>query len=94
MTRLAFRNLFQNKIRLLISVGGVALALLLILTLDAIFTGVEKRLTIYIDNSGADVLSPNRCTQSAHGFIIVASLHYKEGKLCRSRWSRRYYLST
>lgn len=55
MIRLALRNLFQNKIRLLISVGGVALALLLILALDAIFSGVERRVTAYIDNSGADI---------------------------------------
>ena len=55
MIRLAFRNLFQNKIRLVISVGGVALALLLILSLDAIFTGVEKRVTAYIDHSAADI---------------------------------------
>ncbi len=55
MIRLAFRNLFQNKIRLIISIGGVALALLLILSLDAIFSGVERRVTAYIDNSGADI---------------------------------------
>lgn len=55
MTRLAFRNLFQNKARLVISVGGVALALLLILSLDAVFTGVERQITAYIDYSGADV---------------------------------------
>jgi len=55
MIRLAFRNLFQNKIRLVISTGGVALALLLILALDAIFTGVEQRITAYIDYSGADI---------------------------------------
>lgn len=55
MIRLAFRNLFQNKARLIISVGGVALALLLILALDAVFTGVELRITAYIDHSGADV---------------------------------------
>lgn len=55
MIRLAFRNLFQNKARLIISVGGVALALLLILALDAVFTGVEKRITAYIDYSGADI---------------------------------------
>src|SRR5512143_1675227 len=55
MIRLAFRNLFQNKIRLVISVGGVALALLLILSLDAIFSGVEQRVTAYIDHSGADI---------------------------------------
>lgn len=55
MIWLAFRNLFQNKVRLVISTGGVALALLLILALDAIFTGVELRITAYIDYSGADI---------------------------------------
>lgn len=55
MIRLAFRNLFQNKARLVISVGGVALALLLILSLDAVFTGVERQVTAYIENSGADI---------------------------------------
>ncbi len=55
MIRLAFCNLFQNKARLVISVGGVALALLLILSLDAIFTGVEQRITAYINYSGADI---------------------------------------
>ena len=38
MLRIALRNLFQNKVRLLISVGGVALALMLILALDAVAT--------------------------------------------------------
>ena len=55
MIWLAFCNLFQNKVRLVISAGGVALALLLILALDAIFTGVEQRITAYIDYSGADI---------------------------------------
>lgn len=55
MLRLALRNLFQSKTRLLISAGGVALALTLILALDAIFTGAERQLTAYIDNSKADV---------------------------------------
>ncbi len=55
MIRLAFRNLFQNKARLVISVGGVALALLLILSLDAVFTGVERQVTAYIEHSGADI---------------------------------------
>ena len=66
MIRLAFRNLFQTKIRLLISVGGVALALLLILALDAIFTGVEKRLTAYIDNSGADIFVAQSEVRNLH----------------------------
>jgi putative ABC transport system permease protein len=53
--RLAYRNLFQSKVRLAMSVGGVALALMLVLALDAIMTGAEKRLTAYIDYSEADV---------------------------------------
>lgn len=52
---MAFRNLFQSRVRLAMSVGGVALALMLIFALDAIMTGAEERLTAYIDNSGADV---------------------------------------
>ncbi|HLE52909.1 MAG: hypothetical protein A2Z16_13855 [Chloroflexi bacterium RBG_16_54_18] len=66
MMRLAFRNLFQNKIRLAISVGGVALALLLILSLDAIFTGVEQRLTVYINQSGADVFVSQSGVRNMH----------------------------
>ncbi len=66
MIRLAFRNLFQNKVRLLISVGGVGLALLLILSLDAIFTGVEERITIYITHSGADVFVAQEDVRNMH----------------------------
>lgn len=66
MIRLAFRNLFQNKARLLISVGGVALALLLILSLDAIFTGVERQVTAYIDSSGADIIVAQEGVRNMH----------------------------
>ncbi|RIK53710.1 MAG: hypothetical protein DCC59_06190 [Chloroflexi bacterium] len=66
MIRLAFRNLFQNKARLVISVGGVSLALLLILALDAIFTGVERQNTAYIDNSGADIFVAQKDVRNMH----------------------------
>ena len=66
MTRLAIRNLFQSKTRLVISVGGVALALLLILTLDAIFAGVERQVTAYIDQSGADVIVSQSGVRTMH----------------------------
>lgn len=66
MLRLAFRNLFQKKARLLASVGGVALALSLIVALDAIFTGVEGQLTAYIDNSGADVIVSQSGVRTMH----------------------------
>ncbi len=66
MIRLAIRNLFQNKVRLVISAGGVALALLLILALDAIFTGAERRVTAYIDYSGADVIVAQSGVRNMH----------------------------
>ena len=66
MMRLAFRNLFQSKVRLLISSGGVALALMLILSLDAIFTGMEQRITAYIDYSGADIFVAQTGVRNMH----------------------------
>lgn len=66
MVHLAYRNLFQNKIRLLISVGGVALALLLILVLDAIFTGSEQQLTAYMEYAGADVFVSQEGVRNLH----------------------------
>lgn len=52
---IARRNLVRNRIRLVASVGGVALALSLTLALDAIYAGVANQLTTYIDRAGADV---------------------------------------
>lgn len=66
MIRLAYRNLFQNRVRLVISVGGVALALLLILSLDAIMTGVESQVTTYIDHSGADIWVSQENVRNMH----------------------------
>ncbi len=66
MLRLAYRNLFQNRIRLTISVGGVALALLLILALDAIFKGSENQVTAYIEYSGADIFVSQEGVRNMH----------------------------
>jgi len=66
MLRLAFRNLFQSHARLVISVGGVALALLLILSLDAVMTGVERQVTAYIDFSGADIWVAQENVRNMH----------------------------
>ena len=55
MLLLAYRNLFQSKSKLLLSTGGLALALLLVLALDAILTGTETQIAAYINHSGADV---------------------------------------
>ncbi len=55
MLRLAIKNLTQNKTRLIVSVGGLGLALTLVLFFGAVFDGAMSRLTVYIDNAGADV---------------------------------------
>lgn len=66
MMRLAFRNLFQSKMRLAISVGGVALALMLMLALGAVFTGAERQITAFIDRSGADVFVAQKGVRNLH----------------------------
>jgi putative ABC transport system permease protein len=52
---LARRNLARDRVRLFVSVGGVALALSLTLALEAIYAGVANQLTTYIDRAGADI---------------------------------------
>jgi putative ABC transport system permease protein len=53
---LARRNLFQDRRRVLLSTGGVAVALLLVLVLGGIFAGAMRQLTGYVDRSGADLV--------------------------------------
>lgn len=55
MFKYAFRSLIQERTKLILSVGGVAFALILILTLDGIFIGISRRMTVYIDTSQADI---------------------------------------
>jgi hypothetical protein len=40
---LGYRNLFQNKVRLLLSAAGVALSVMLILVLNGFLSGVDGR---------------------------------------------------
>lgn len=66
MIRYAWRGLLQGKSRLMISVGGVALALILIVSLDAVVAGAERRITAYIDHSGADVIVSQSGVRTMH----------------------------
>lgn len=66
MLRLALRNLFQSRVRLGASAGGVALALLLILALDAVVAGMERQLTVYIDSSRADIIVAQEGVRNMH----------------------------
>jgi putative ABC transport system permease protein len=66
MLQLAIANLVQNKTRLLISAGGVGLALTLVLFFSAIFKGAEGRLTVYVDNAGADIWVSQEGVRTMH----------------------------
>ncbi len=67
---LARRNLVGNRVRLVVSAGGVALALSLTLALDAIYAGVANQMTTYIDRAGAAVWVSQAGVRNLH---MVAS---------------------
>ena len=69
---LATRNLTRNRVRLVASVGGVALALSLTLALDAIYAGVASQLTTYIEKAGADVWVSQAGVRNLH--MVASSL--------------------
>src|SRR5512136_135217 len=48
---LARKNLLQDKTRLALSVGGVALAVMLILILGGFLAGMNRQITSYLSNS-------------------------------------------
>lgn len=53
---LARRNLFQDKTRLALSTGGVALAVMLILILKGFLTGMNRQITSYLDHSPGSIV--------------------------------------
>lgn len=66
MLALAMRNLFQGAVRVVISTGGLAMALLLILALDAASAGAQSQMTAYIDHSAADLWVSQKGVKSLH----------------------------
>lgn len=63
---LARRQLLAHRGRTLSALFGVAMALLLVLALRAIFAGMEGRLTAYIDGTGADVVVAQQSVRTMH----------------------------
>lgn len=63
---LARRQLLVRKGRTLAGVAGIAAALLLVLALQAIFSGINDRLTAFIEESGADVIVAQRGVDTMH----------------------------
>jgi len=66
MIRLAWRNLFQNITQFALGIGGVTLALLLMLALDALLAGSEEDLVAYIEQSGADIFVAQDGVKNMH----------------------------
>ena len=53
---LARRNLLKDKTRMALSVGGVALAVMLILVLNGFLDGMYRQITSYIDHSPGSIV--------------------------------------
>ena len=53
---LARRNLFQDKTRLMLSIVGVALAVMLILILKGFLAGINRQITGYLDHSAVSIV--------------------------------------
>lgn len=53
---LARRNLFQDKTRLTLSIGGVALAVMLILVLKGFLSGMNRQITSYLDHTPGSIV--------------------------------------
>jgi putative ABC transport system permease protein len=56
MTYLAFRNLWQHKLRLVLSIAGVSLAMMLITLLNGFLAGIYVQITAYLDHTPADLM--------------------------------------
>jgi len=72
---LARRNLLADRRRLAASVAGVGLAVMLILLLDGMWTGVRAQSRLYADRAGADlfVLQPGVSDLIAGESVLPAS---------------------
>ncbi|HEX9676331.1 MAG TPA: ABC transporter permease [Anaerolineales bacterium] len=53
---IARRNLTQEKTRFALSVGGVALAIMLVLILDGLLVGMFRQITAYLDHAQASII--------------------------------------
>lgn len=70
MGGIAWRNLVRERVRLAISVGGVAFAVLLILLLQGLYTGVNEEAGRYLRSVGADVWVGQGGTRGGFGHSV------------------------
>lgn len=74
MVPVARRNVFQDRARLFISIGGIAFAMLLVLALDGIVAGSLARIVAYINSTGADVYVAQAGVKTMHMSSSALSL--------------------
>ncbi|MBE0475707.1 MAG: ABC transporter permease [Coriobacteriia bacterium] len=67
MVRVGSRTLLQEKLRFSIAVGGVALAVALMLVLAGMYAGINRQITAYLDNAPADVVVAQQGTRNFLG---------------------------
>lgn len=63
---LARRNFFQDRRRASLSIGGVAVALLLVLVLEAVFAGAIVQVTAYLRHLPAQAIVSQRGVETMH----------------------------
>ena len=66
MVPIARRMLFTDRRRALLGVAGVAIALVMALTLDGIFAGTTRQVSRYIDTSPADIFVSQEGVRTIH----------------------------
>lgn len=63
---IARKSLFSDRRRAALGLGGVVLALLIVLALDGIFAGAMRQVTRYIDTADADVFVSQQGVRNMH----------------------------
>lgn len=66
MVPVAIKNLFENRIKFLMSTGGIMLVMLLILILDGVFNGAIVQVTAYMDNIDYDIMVSQKDVKNMH----------------------------
>jgi putative ABC transport system permease protein len=77
MLLVARKNLFSERTRLLISVGGVALSVFLISLLVSLYRGWDEKVGGFVEDSNVDVWM---ASEGAEDFLTAASLLPTEGQ--------------
>lgn len=71
MIKLAALNLFRNKRRLLTGVGGVALAVAVILLIEGFAVGMFLQTTAYVEKNGAEIYLGQKGVESLQSVVSL-----------------------